>query len=95
MPSIPCDLDIARAASLKPIADIARAAGIHEDELELYGRHKAKVGLEILDRLNGSPTGKLIAVTAIPPTPLGEGKSVTAIGLGQALASIVRLCHLL
>jgi formate--tetrahydrofolate ligase len=88
MPSIPCDLDIARAATLKPIAKIANDIGIQEDELELYGRHKAKVGLEILDRLNGSPTGKLIAVTAIPPTPLGEGKSVTAIGLGQSLASI-------
>ncbi|MBI4165253.1 MAG: formate--tetrahydrofolate ligase [Acidobacteria bacterium] len=88
MPSIPCDLDIACAASLKPIADIARRIGIQDDELEFYGRYKAKVGLEILDRLNGSPTGKLVAVTAIPPTPLGEGKSVTAIGLGQSLASI-------
>jgi formate--tetrahydrofolate ligase len=88
MPSIPCDLDIARAAKLKPIADIARAAGIQEDELELYGRYKAKVDLGILDRLKSAPTGKLIAVTAIPPTPLGEGKSVTAIGLGQSLAKI-------
>jgi formyltetrahydrofolate synthetase len=88
MPSIPCDLDIARAAKLKPITEIARAAGIQEEELELYGRTKAKVSLGILDRLKDAPNGKLIAVTAIPPTPLGEGKSVTAIGLGQALARI-------
>jgi formate--tetrahydrofolate ligase len=88
MPSIPCDLDIARAAHLKPIADVARALGIEEDELELYGRHKAKVSLSVLERLKDAPSGRLIAVTAIPPTPLGEGKSVTAIGLGQALAKI-------
>jgi formate--tetrahydrofolate ligase len=87
-PSIPCDLDIARAAQLKPIADVARALGIEEDELELYGRYKAKVSLSVLERLKDAPSGKLIAVTAIPPTPLGEGKSVTAIGLGQALAKI-------
>ncbi len=88
MPSIPCDLDIARAAHLKPIADVARGLGIEEDELELYGRHKAKVSLSVLERLKDAPSGRLIAVTAIPPTPLGEGKSVTAIGLGQALAKI-------
>jgi formate--tetrahydrofolate ligase len=88
MPTIPCDLDIARAAHLKPITEIARDLAIEEDELELYGRHKAKVSLEVLDRLKDAPNGKLIAVTAIPPTPLGEGKSVTAIGLGQALAKM-------
>ncbi|MBZ5514650.1 MAG: formate--tetrahydrofolate ligase [Acidobacteriia bacterium] len=88
MSSIPCDLAIARAAHLKPITEIARAAGIQDDELELYGRLKAKVSLDLLDRLKDSPNGKLIVVTAIPPTPLGEGKSVTAVGLGQALARI-------
>jgi formate--tetrahydrofolate ligase len=88
MPSIPCDLDIARAAPLKPIAEVARSLGIEEDELELYGQYKAKVSLDVLQRLKDRPDGKLIAVTAIPPTPLGEGKSVTAIGLGQALAKI-------
>ena len=94
MPAIPCDLDIARAAHLKPITEIARALAIKESELELYGRSKAKVGLEVLDRLKDAPAGKLIAVTAIPPTPLGEGKSVTAIGLGQALARIgKRVCN--
>jgi len=88
MPAIPCDLDIAREARLKPITEIGRDLAIEEDELELYGRYKSKVSLEVLDRLKDAPDGKLIAVTAIPPTPLGEGKSVTAIGLGQALAKI-------
>jgi formate--tetrahydrofolate ligase len=94
MPIIPSDLEIAQAARLKPISDIARDLAIREDELELYGRYKAKVGLEVLDRLKDAPSGKLIAVTAVPPTPLGEGKSVTAIGLGQALAKIgKRACN--
>ncbi len=94
MPTIPCDLEIARASHLMPITEIARNLAIEESELELYGRHKAKVGLEVLDRLHDAPSGKLIAVTAIPPTPLGEGKSVTAIGLGQALARIgKRVCN--
>ncbi|MGA2628713.1 MAG: formate--tetrahydrofolate ligase [Terriglobia bacterium] len=94
MSTIPCDLDIARASHLRPITEIAHNLAIEESELELYGRHKAKVGLEVLDRLRDAPSGKLIAVTAIPPTPLGEGKSVTAIGLGQALARIgKRVCN--
>jgi formate--tetrahydrofolate ligase len=94
MPTIPCDLEIARASHLMPITEIAHNLAIEESELELYGRHKAKVGLEVLDRLRDAPSGKLIAVTAIPPTPLGEGKSVTAIGLGQALARIgKRVCN--
>jgi len=88
MPTIPCDLDIARAAHLKPITEIGRNLALEEEELELYGRYKAKVSLGVLDRLKDAPRGRLIAVTAIPPTPLGEGKSVTAIGLGQALAKI-------
>jgi formate--tetrahydrofolate ligase len=88
MSTIPCDLEIARAAHLKPIAEIGRNLGLAEEELELYGRHKAKVSLAVIERLQDAPSGKLIAVTAIPPTPLGEGKSVTAIGLGQALAKI-------
>jgi len=88
MPSLPCDLDIARAARLKPITEVAKALGIGDDDLELYGRYKAKISLDVLQRKKDSPNGKLIAVTAIPPTPLGEGKSVTAIGLGQALGKI-------
>jgi formate--tetrahydrofolate ligase len=82
------DLEIARAANLKPIAQIGADLGLREEELESYGRFKAKVSLEVLDRLQDRVDGKLIAVTAITPTPLGEGKTVTAIGLGQALARI-------
>ena len=84
----PSDLEIARAAKLRPIAEIARAHGIKDQELELYGPHKAKVSLDVLSRLADRPDGKFIAVTAITPTPLGEGKTVTAIGLGQSLARI-------
>jgi formyltetrahydrofolate synthetase len=84
----PTDLEIARAAHLKPITEIAAALGIEESELELYGRTKAKITLDVLERLADRPDGKLISVTAITPTPLGEGKTVTAVGLGQALAHI-------
>lgn len=84
----PSDLEIARAAHLWPISEIAYSLGLDEEELEPYGRYKAKIPLRVLDRLKGRPDGKLIAVTAITPTPLGEGKTVTAIGLGQALAKI-------
>jgi formyltetrahydrofolate synthetase len=91
---MPSDLEIARAAALQPIASIAHALGIEEDELELFGTHKAKVSLRILDRLREQPNGKLIAVTAITPTPLGEGKTVTAVGLGQALGRLrVKVCN--
>lgn len=79
------DLEIAQAATLKPIVEIADEAGIERDELELYGETKAKVKLSILDRLADQPDGKYIDVTAITPTPLGEGKTVTTIGLSQAL----------
>ena len=82
---MPSDLDIAQAATLKPVMEIAEKAGIQRDELEFYGDLKAKVKLGILDRLKGKPDGKYIDVTAITPTPLGEGKTVTTIGLSQAL----------
>jgi len=82
---VPSDLEIAQAAKLKPIVEIAREAGILEEELELYGRYKAKVHLEIRERLKDRPNGKYIDVTAITPTPLGEGKTVTTIGLSQGL----------
>lgn len=83
--AFPSDLEIARLSRMRPITEIAEAMGIHDAELEPYGQYKAKVSLDILNRLATKPDGKLIAVTAITPTPLGEGKSVTAIGLGQAL----------
>jgi len=82
------DLEIAQAATMKPILEIAKSAGIEEDELDLYGKWKAKVHLSILKRLKDRPNGKYIDVTAITPTPLGEGKTVTTIGLSQGLGVI-------
>jgi len=79
------DLEIAQAAKMKPILEIAEAVGIEEDELDLYGKWKAKIHLDIGERLKDRPQGKYIDVTAITPTPLGEGKTVTTIGLSQAL----------
>ena len=87
---MPSSLEIAQSATLRPIVDIASELGIEPDELDLYGRTKAKVSLSVLDRLAAEPDGKLIAVTAITPTPLGEGKSTTAVALTQGLARIGR-----
>ena len=83
-----CDLEIAQQAKLKPILEIAEALGIDKDELEPYGWYKAKVHLSVRDRLKNRPSGKYIDVTAITPTPLGEGKTVTTIGLSQALGRL-------
>ncbi len=82
------DLEIAQAAKMRPIVAVAKSIGISEDDLDLYGRYKAKVHLDILGRLQDRPNGKYIDVTAITPTPLGEGKTVTTIGLSQALGAI-------
>jgi methylenetetrahydrofolate dehydrogenase (NADP+)/methenyltetrahydrofolate cyclohydrolase/formyltetrahydrofolate synthetase len=82
---VPTDIDIAQEASLKPILDVAEESGILPDELVVYGPYKAKVKLEILERLRDKPDGKYIDVTAITPTPLGEGKTTTTVGLSQAL----------
>ena len=84
---VPSDLDIAQAAKPKPITQVAAELGIIEDELEPHGKWKAKITLGILDRLADRPSGKYIDVTAITPTPLGEGKSTTMVGLTQALGS--------
>ena len=84
---VPSDIDIAQAAELKPIAQVAEEVGLRRDELELYGDYKAKVKLEVLDRLKDVPDGVYIDVTAITPTPLGEGKSTTMVGLSQALGA--------
>jgi len=81
------DLQIAQEAKLKPITQIAREAGINKEELKLFGTWKAKVKLSILDWLKDRPNGKYIDVTAITPTPLGEGKSTTMVGLTQAMGS--------
>ena len=81
------DIEIAQAATLKPIQEIAAKAGILEDELELYGRYKAKIDyMAVLNRLAATPDAKIINVTAITPTPLGEGKTVTSIGITEAMA---------
>jgi formyltetrahydrofolate synthetase len=82
------DLQIARQATMLPITQIAESAGVLREELQLFGDHMAKVDLSLLDRLADAPDGKLILVTAITPTPLGEGKTVTNIGLAQGLRHI-------
>jgi methylenetetrahydrofolate dehydrogenase (NADP+) / methenyltetrahydrofolate cyclohydrolase / formyltetrahydrofolate synthetase len=84
---VPSDIEIAQAARIKPIMQIAAELGIRENELELYGPYKAKIKLEILERLKNKPNGKYIDVTAITPTPLGEGKTTTTVGLSQALGA--------
>lgn len=82
------DIEIAQAAELVPIAKIAEGLGIQEEELELYGRYKAKLNEKLFARLKNEKDGKLILVTAINPTPAGEGKTTTTAGLGQAMAKI-------
>ena len=90
-------LEIAQEADLRPIGDVAARAGILDDELELYGRFKAKVAVSILDRLAERPDGKLIITTAITPTKAGEGKTTTSVSLTQGMGKIgkdVFLCGL-
>ncbi|MEY8300892.1 formate--tetrahydrofolate ligase [Thomasclavelia ramosa] len=79
------DVEIAQSAKMKPISEIAKKVGLEDDDLELYGKYKAKIALEAINRLENNPDGKLILVTAINPTPAGEGKTTTMIGLSQAL----------
>ena len=82
------DIEIAQSTTLRPIAEIAAGLGIQEDELELYGKYKAKINERAFARLADKPDGKLVLVTAINPTPAGEGKTTTTAGLGQAMAKI-------
>ena len=82
------DIEIAQHATLKPITDIASRLGIPPEALDLYGRYKAKVSLEYTDSLTSRPSGKLVLVSAISPTPAGEGKTTTTVGLGDALNRI-------
>jgi len=84
---IPSDIQIAQASELKPITQIAEELGLLPEEIELFGPYKAKVKLEVLQRLKDIPDGKYIDVTAITPTPLGEGKTTTTVGLSQALGA--------
>lgn len=85
---VPSDIDIAQAAELKPIIQIAERLGLSPDDLHLFGKYKAKVDLDVLDRFKDRSQGKYIDVTAITPTPLGEGKTTTAVGLTQGLGVI-------
>ena len=82
------DLEIARSIPLRPIAEIAAKAGFLEGEVEPYGHHKAKVSLSALKRLEGKPNGRYVVVTAVTPTPLGEGKTIHTIGTALALARL-------
>ena len=82
------DIEIAQQAELLPIKEVAAKIGISEDELEFYGKYKAKLSDELANRVQNNPDGKLVLVTAINPTPAGEGKTTTTAGLGQAMAKI-------
>jgi methylenetetrahydrofolate dehydrogenase (NADP+)/methenyltetrahydrofolate cyclohydrolase/formyltetrahydrofolate synthetase len=86
---VPSDIDIAQEAKLKPISVIAEEVGLLPEELEYHGEYKAKVRLSVLERLKDVPDGKYIEITAITPTPLGEGKSTTMMGLSQALGAFL------
>lgn len=82
------DIQIAQEAQMKPIKEVAETIGIQEDDLELYGKYKAKLSDELWDQIKDRPDGKLVLVTAINPTPAGEGKTTTSVGLGQAMAKL-------
>ena len=84
---VPSDIEIAQAAVLKPIKEVADFVGLSEDDLDLYGKFKAKVHLDVLEKFKDRPQGKYIDVTAITPTPLGEGKTTTTVGLSQAMGA--------
>jgi len=86
--SVPSDIEISQAAELMPIREMARRIGLEEDDIDIFGKYKAKVHLDVLTKLGDRPRGKYIDVTCITPTPLGEGKTVTAVGLTQGLGHI-------
>ncbi|MBD8920081.1 MAG: formate--tetrahydrofolate ligase [[Eubacterium] rectale] len=82
------DIQIAQEATMLPIKDVAASIGIKEDDLELYGKYKVKISDELINRTKKNPDGKLILVTAINPTPAGEGKTTTSVGLGEAFGRL-------
>src|SRR6202165_4543044 len=85
---MPTDIEIAQKAKMARIYEVAAKLGIAEEHLEPYGHYKAKVSLDYIDTLKGKPDGKLVLVTAISPTPAGEGKTTTTVGLGAALNAL-------
>ena len=85
---VPSDIEIAVAQTPKPVVNVAAEIGLQPDEVESYGRYKAKIELSVLDRLSHRKDGKYIVVAGITPTPLGEGKSTTTIGLAQAVSHL-------
>ncbi len=87
--TVPSDIEIAQAADIRPIIEIAAKIGLAEDDLDFFGKYKAKVHLDVIERLKDRPQGKYIDVTAITPTPLGEGKTTTTVGLVQAMGSVL------
>ena len=92
--TIASDVEIAQAAKLKPITEVAAELGLAPEEIEPYGVHKAKVGLDALECRKDDPDGKLILVTAMTPTPLGEGKTLTTVGLGRRSRGWAKKRHL-
>ena len=82
------DIEIAQEAELIHIREVAKQLGIAEDDLELYGKYKAKISDELWEQVKDREDGKLILVTAINPTPAGEGKTTTSVGIGQAMAKL-------
>ena len=82
------DIEIAQSAKMEPIINIAKKIGLGEDDIELYGKYKCKISLDVIKKLENNKDGKLVLVTAINPTPAGEGKSTVTVGLGQALNKI-------
>ena len=88
------DIEIAQNAKMKHIRDVAASIGIAEDDLEFYGKYKAKIASELWGKVKDNENGKLILVTAINPTPAGEGKTTTTIGLGDALTNMGKKCVL-
>ncbi|MGL4651061.1 MAG: formate--tetrahydrofolate ligase, partial [Caldilineaceae bacterium] len=87
---VPSDIDIAQAATLQPIEAIAEKMGLNRADIEFYGEAMAKIKLETIEKLQDKPDAKYVVVTAITPTPLGEGKSTTTVGLGQGMHHIGR-----
>jgi formate--tetrahydrofolate ligase len=86
--SVKSDIEIAQSAEMKPIIQIAEKIGLTDDDLELYGKYKAKLSSDTLNKIQGNPNGKIILVTAINPTPAGEGKSTVTVGLGDAFSQL-------